>query len=628
MALRSLADCFFRRAGLLADSPAIRFKEDGGFYQDMTWRQLSSYVTEIAFGLSALGLEPKERVAIFASNSPHWVAFDLAALTTGAISVPIYPTSSQVDIESVLANSGASFILVENEQVLRKVLAGLDKLPQLKVFISLSQPANHHTGDGLRPITGVSGDRSLIGLGELRRLGQELMRTSPGLIAERMESVNPGDLATIIYTSGTTGTPKGVGLMHSNILAMIEDLTGVIPIGRNDIYFSYLPMSHVFERVCGEFYWSHSGGVFAFAESVETMAKNLAEVQPTILLVVPRVLDRIYAKVKGGIEGASGRRRKLIEWAVYVGKEMMRSQLEGKRPSAALRISHWLAEKLVLSKMRDTIGPHLRVVVSGGAPATPHVIEFFNAIGITTLEGYGLTESAAPATVNRFGKIRIGSVGPALPSLRIKLGQDGEVLLKGPTVFAGYFMDEASTAESFTDGWFHTGDIGTIDGDGYLRITDRKKDIIVNAAGKNIAPQRVEAVLKTVPFVSQCVVFGDKQNHLSALITLDEMAVTEFAHGSNWRFADFTDLVRLPELSQYIRKEIQLRSGHLSDYEHVRRFVILPNDLSVENGELTATLKVKRSTIARKYKNTIEDLYNHVDRELDSIGDARHPVHL
>ncbi|MGH9552317.1 MAG: AMP-dependent synthetase/ligase, partial [Terriglobales bacterium] len=287
----------------------------------------------------------------------------------------------------------------------------------------------------------------------------------------------------------------------------------------------------------------------------------------------------------------------------------IRARASGRPLSPGLRAKLWLAEKLVFQKMRQRIAPRLRLIVSGGAPATPHVIEFFNAVGICTLEGYGLTETAAPANVNHEKKVKIGSVGPALPSVKVRIADDGEILLKGGSIFSGYHKNEEATKDAFEDGWFKTGDIGVLDEDGYLRITDRKKDLIINAAVKNIAPQRIEAVLKTVPHVTQAVVFGDKQKHLVALITLDEHAATEFAREKNWQFESYEDLAHNPDLNKFLRKEIQLRSGQLADYEQVRRFSILPEDLSVEEGELTATLKVKRNVIARKYDQLVQSLF-------------------
>jgi long-chain acyl-CoA synthetase len=445
-----------------------------------------------------------------------------------------------------------------------------------------------------------------------------LARTEPDLFEQRLAKIGPDDVATIIYTSGTTGTPKGAILTHSNLMAVIDDIKVTLPISKEDIYLSYLPLSHVFERVCGEFYWMSHGGEIAFAESIETMAKNLVEINPTMMLVVPRVLDRIFAKVQSGIEGASGKARKLIDWSLDVGKEMVLCKSEGRKPTIFLQAKHFLAEKAVFKKMRSRIGYRLRLVVSGGAPATAQTIEFFNAIGIETLEGYGLTETSAPATVNHIGRVKAGSVGPCLPSVNLKFADDGEILLRGPSIFKQYFKAEAATNEAFADGWFKTGDIGTIDGDGYVRITDRKKDLIVNSAGKNIAPQRIEAILKTVPFVNQAVVFGDKQKSLVALLTLDEIAVMEFARENNWDCNAYAEAIKQGQLNKYLRKEIQSRSNTLAEYEAVRRFAILPEDLSVDGGELTATLKIKRNVIAHKYKPVVEALFR--DEPVDAAA--------
>jgi len=610
----------------MGDLPGVRFKEGKGAFQHLSWKDFAVLVREFANGLAALGLERRSCVAIFAGNSHLWVAADFATISNGAISVPIYPTSSHSDIEYILENSSARFIFVQNDNLLKKILSVREHVPQLEKIIVLTVPPTDlmETGQALG-LTLEESTKLLLSADQLREIGKQFASENPQLIEERINQTDEHDLATIIYTSGTTGTPKGAELTHANIFSVIADLCQVLPISQEDVYLSYLPMSHVFERVCGQYYWMHAGGEIAFAESIELMAKNLAEVEPSMMLVVPRVLDRIYGKVKSGIEGASGRRKKLIDWSIYVGKEAIRARSKGNDLSLGLRAKLWLAEKLVLQKLRQRIGAKLRLVVSGGAPATPHVIEFFNAIGITTLEGYGLTETAAPATVNLKGKVKIGSVGPSLPSVEIKIAEDGEVLLKGGSIFKGYYKNATATNDAFTDGWFKTGDIGTVDEDGYLRITDRKKDLIINAAGKNIAPQRIEAVLKTAPYVTQAVVFGDKQKSLVALLTLDEHAITEFAREKSWQFDQYQDLTQSAQLNQFLRKEIQLRSGQLADYEQVRRFAVLSEDLSVDAGELTATLKIKRNVIAKKYEPLIQSLYK---EEKPSAGEkaSTHPA--
>jgi len=612
---QGIATRFFERAQKMGDRVGVRYKEQKSPYKSLSWTDYATLVRDMAFGLAALGVDSGSSVAIFSANSIYWVAADIATICNGGISVPIYPTSSQSDIQYILENSEAQIVFVQNEELCRKVVA--TKKASINKIVLLNKPKK-----SLAELTqelGLPADQHILAsVEDILELGKKLKSENPDLIDERLSRTELSDLATIIYTSGTTGTPKGAGLTHANILSLIEAVKQVLPVDENTVYLNYLPLSHVFERVCGEFYWMTCAGEYAFAESIEAMGKNLAEVQPTMILVVPRVMDRIYSKVRIGIEGASGRRKKLINWSIAVGKQIVGKRAEGKNISAFLQAKYWLAEKLVLGKLREKIGPRLNLVVSGGAPASAEPIEFFNAIGIDTLEGYGLTETTAPACVNLRGKVKIGTVGPTLPSIDLKIGEDGEILLKGPSIFNGYYKNAEATADAFEDGWFKTGDIGEVDRDGYLKITDRKKDLIVNSAGKNIAPQRIEAILKTVPFVSQAVVFGDKQKALVALLTLDEQAATEFGHEQNWEFNSYAELLKQPKLNQFLRKEIQSRSGQLADYEVVKRFAVLPDELSVDEGELTATLKIKRNVVASRYKSVIEALYK--DENVDAAA--------
>jgi long-chain acyl-CoA synthetase len=602
--MHTLATTFFNRASELADAPAVQFKEGRSPYQTLSWTQFSGLVKEIAYGLASIGIDRGSAAAIFSPTSHLWVAADIGIMSAGAASVPVYPTSSQSDVDYILNNSDSSVVFVANESLLKKVLAAREKLPQLKKIILMSQDTKKKTAS-----ESESAGELVITWNQLLESGRKLQQSQPKLIDDRVAQSKLEDPATVIYTSGTTGTPKGVLLTHSNIVSVLEDLIKLIPINKDDVYLSFLPLSHVFERVCGEFYWLHSGGTNAFAEGLETIAKNMAEVQPTMILVVPRVLDKIYSKVKSGIEGGSSKARKLINWALEIGTEVMRLQSHKEKPGPVLSMKYRLADRLVLRKLRSRIGSRLRLVVSGGAPATREVIEFFNAVGILTVEGYGLTETTAPASVNRPELIKPGTVGKNLPSVKVRTAEDGEILISGPTVFKGYLKNDEATREAFDGEWFKTGDIGTIDGDGYIRITDRKKDLIVNSSGKNIAPQRIEGILKSIPLVSQAIVFGDKRKTLVALLTLDEQAATELAREHGWPCDDYATLAECPQLNRYLRSEIDDRSHGLADYERVRKFGVLPQDLSVENGELTATLKVKRNVVAENYKDVINSLY-------------------
>ena len=610
---KTLATIFRDRVSEMGDNVAVLFKEGRSPYRNLSWRQFGRMVSELAYGMASLGLERGSCAAILSNTSHLWVASDLSIILNGGISVPIYPTSSQADVRHILVNSGSRILFVQNEALLNKVLTVKDDVPELKKIVLLSAPSN---GKSLSELSVEKG--LVIGLEELQELGRAYTVKEPKLLDERVSAVEPADTATIIYTSGTTGTPKGVVLTHKIVLSVLTDLIDALPITDHEVYLSFLPLSHVFERVCGEFYWMQSGGACAFAEGIEHVAKNIGEVEPTMMLVVPRVLDRIYAKVKNGIEGASSRARRLIEWALAVGAEMVEHKSEERQPRPGLLAKHWVAERLVFRKLRARIGSKLRLIVTGGAPATREVIVFFNAIGMTVLEGYGLTETAAPLTVNRNSKIKPGTVGPGLPSVQMRIAEDGEIMVKGPTVFEGYFQDPEATAEAFDDGWFHTGDIGIIDGDGHLKITDRKKDIIVNSSGKNIAPQRIEAILKTLPLVTQAIVFGDKKKYLVALLTLDEQAALEMARERGWTASDFAELAESPELKQFLKKELELRSGTLAEYERVRNLAVLKRELSVEAGELTATLKIKRNVVAARYKDLVAALFREDEAKLVS----------
>lgn len=623
----SLAAKFFERAEALSGLEAVKFKENKSLYKSMTWLELSRLVREISAGLIDRGVECGDRVAILSQTSHLWTAADLATISSGAVTVPIYPTSSQSDIDFILSNSGAKVIFVNGEQLLKKVLLARESAESLTTVVLISNLTKGRSLCDFLQEENASPE-FVISLEELRQLGLTQLEANPELIEERIAKVNPDDMATIIYTSGTTGTPKGVPLNHSTIISVLDELQSIIPIDEKDVYLSYLPMSHVFERVCGEYYWIYSGGVCAFAEGIESMGKNMAEVHPTMILTVPRVLDKIYSKVKTGIEGATGNRRKLLDWALAVGLETVKYETEGKIPGKLLKAQHWLAERLVFRKLREKIGPALRLVVCGGAPATEHTIDFFNAIGICTLEGYGLTETAAPAFVNRPNLKKTGTVGPALPCVETLIADDGEILLKGPSIFKGYYGLEEATKEAFVDGWFKTGDIGIVDGDGYLKITDRKKDIIVNSSGKNIAPQKIEAMLKTVPMVTQAVVFGDKRKQLVALIMLDEQAVTQYASEQGWNFNNYAELIEKPDITKMLKQEIDARSTALADYERVGNFHILAADLSVDAGELTATLKIKRNVVAKNYADIIAKLYKeerpkYNSKNLVGVGTAR-----
>jgi long-chain acyl-CoA synthetase len=589
---------FFDRAASMGNSLAILYKDGSPEFKKMEWDKLTELCTNVAFGLLHMGVSPQDRVVIFAPNSYKWMACDIGILSIGGVSVPIYPTSSAQDVDYILHNCEASVAFVCGNQQLGKLLAS--SFPGLRKIIILDKGFEYDK---------EKLDSSCISFDDLVANGAALAAQSPELLKQRIDNIKQDDLATLIYTSGTTGTPKGAMLTHGNILSVLSDIATIITVETHEVYLSYLPLSHVFERVAGEFYWIHSGGTFAIAESVEKFPRDFTEAQPSMLLVVPRILDRIHTKIYCNIKKASLATQLLAQWALGVGNKVVEAKSSGKDLGPWLRLQYYVAEQVVLKKIRNKIGTRLKLIVSGSAPALPEVIKFFNAVGICTLEGYGLTETTAPATVNKPDDIKLGSVGTTLKSVELKLAHDDEILVRGPSVFVGYYKNETETDKVFKDGWFHTGDIGKIDTQGHLTITDRKKDLIINAAGKNIAPQKIQALLNEIPIVFQSIVFGDRQKCLIALFTLDEVRAMELAQELGWAVADFKQLCQSKELKQYLKQQINERNKNLADYEKIRQFTVLPQGLSVEEGELTPTMKVKRAVVAERYSDLINSLY-------------------
>ncbi len=595
--VQNLAEVFFIRALKLQDYPAIKYKAQGrkSKYCDMSFLEFSNLVKAIFKGLM-LHQDLKDKAcAIYSQTCLNWVACDLASISAGAFTVPIYPTSSNYDIEFILSHCKPTVFFVQNLKLLSKIT----QLPALKdiSLIVVLEDCDLSNIENCPPVILLS-----------KLINENQNTTDDKMLDESIKAITPNDLATVIYTSGTTGDPKGVALTHKNILAVLKCFEDIIPLTKDDIYLSYLPLSHVFERVCGEFYWLYAGGVYAFAEGVDTVGKNLQEVEPSMLLVVPRVLEFIYNKVQSGINGSKPSLRKLIDWALNIGQENFKYTSQGKQSPLLLRLQHKIADKLVLSKLRNKISSKLRLIVSGGAAGSLAAIEFFNNIGITTIEGYGLTETTAPVTVNLPHFNKIGTVGLPLPGVQLKLSEDNEIIVKGDSIFNSYYNNVEATNSVFADDWFKTGDIGYIDHDGFLKITDRKKDIIVNSAGKNIAPQRIENELRKIPMVSMPIVFGDKQKFLAALITLNTEMLGLWQQENDIINTD--NIYKSEKLYDYIKQQIKVVSSNLAEYEIVKRFYILDHELSVEDSELTATMKVKRNVIAQKYKHIIEALFN------------------
>jgi long-chain acyl-CoA synthetase len=539
---------------------------------------------EIASGLLSSGLARGDRVALIAQTRLEWVLCDVAIAMAGLVSVPIYPSSTAEQCGFVLSDSGARAVIAESDVQVEKLAAlGLADL----AIVRMDDAGAKHTTT----------------LAQLRESGRAWQPSHPGELGHCADAVGPSDTFTIIYTSGTTGLPKGVVLSHHNLVASCESAVRAFDLKPDDVQYLFLPLAHVLGR---EVEWAPIiiGSEIAFAESLSRIKLDLAEVRPTFMAGVPRIFEKLYAAIQSGMH-QGGRIRQAIVKAAFAVAGRYASALRQKRTCSFLvRFLHRLADTVVLRKLRQRLGlDRCRFLISGGAPLAPEIAEFFHSAGLVILEGYGLTESTAAAFVNRGNNFRFGTVGPAIDVVDFQIAPDGEILLRGPSIFAGYHNNPLATAEAFhAEGWFHTGDIGVLE-DGFLRIVDRKKDIIITAGGKNVAPQKIETALKAhSPLVSQVVVFGDKRSYCVALMTPSELAVRQFG-------GDIAKAAASPELRAAVEQAVLAVNATLASYETIKSFAILPADFSEASGELTPSLKVKREVVAGKFASTIAGLY-------------------
>lgn len=584
---QNIASMFFWQAKQYENQAALSVKQNG-VYSPISWNEFLAHVAKIANGLRKIGIQKGDRVALLSENRPEWAYVDLAVLGIGAITVPIYATSSTREIEYVLEHSSSKVLFVSTLDQLNKLDHELVKKLTCKVI----------------QFDGAPGDFSLT-LKEFEN--QSEAREAVYQFEKGLSDVKLNDPATIIYTSGTTGPPKGVVLSHLNFLTNAEDASEAVPLDHSDVTLSFLPLSHVFERLAGFYYPMMQGCTISYAENMNTVPENLLEVRPTMACAVPRLYEKIYAKVKEKIEKSSPVMKKIISWALRVGKEHMQYRLRKESPPFAFRAKYKIADILVFSKLRKQLGGRLRFFISGGAPLAKELGEFFYAAGVTILEGYGLTETSPVITVNRLDHIKFGTVGLPFRHAEIKIAADGEILTRGPSVMVGYYQDEKATQEVIQSGWFHTGDIGLIDSEGFLVITDRKKDIIVTSGGKNVAPQNIENLCKQSLAIQQMVVLGDRHHYLVALVVPNfEYVSNKLGLGglSREKFISHDAVCAL------IRSEIDYQTKDLANYEKIKYFKLLPEELSLAKGEITPTLKVKRKVIMERYADLIRRMYD------------------
>ena len=596
MSEQSLARMFWNRVEKSAGSPAQKFKQQGT-WKTLTWREVGNAVRDLAAGLVTLGRRPGDAVGILSTSRAEWVQADFAIFSAGCVTIPIYPTYPPDLIEYIVNDAGVKTLIVEDPTQLAKVLEVDKAMPGLEQVVIMQGYEGREPSP--RRFTWEA----------LRRLGREKADSLKAELANRVDGIKRDDVATIVYTSGTTGPPKGVVQTHGNHLSALESAAQTTSIAEGDVHLLFLPLAHSFARL-ESFIGVHRGLCTAFAESIDKLRENLPETQPHFICSVPRVFEKVYAGAMARAEGGSPVKRKIFNWALAVGKEVSRLKQANRPVPTALALKYKLAEKLVFSKMQAALGGRLRFAVSGGAPLSREIAEFFHAAGILILEGYGLTETCPVLTNNREDAYKFGSVGKPLPGVEVKIAADGEILGRGGNIAKGYFKKTEATREVFLeDGWFATGDIGRFDEDGFLFITDRKKDLIVTAGGMNIAPQNIENLLKGDPFISQVMVHGDRRPYPVALITLNPEELAKFAREQGIMAGDPSVLAKHPKVVERVQRTVDHKNSELQSYAKIKKFVILPEDFTVENGALTPTLKVKRKVISERHRPVLDALY-------------------
>jgi long-chain acyl-CoA synthetase len=594
---RTLPELFFGQARARGDRLALRYKALGIWHR-VSWNEYAAQVRRVAAGLLAQGLRRGEPVAILGDNRPEWLYGHLGTMAAGGVTVGIYSTSAPDQIKYLLNHSEARLLFVENEEQLDKVLTILPETRTERVVVW-----------DAKGLWGFADERVRF-FDDFVKQGQLFLDANPGRVEERLGEVQPDDTAMIIYTSGTTGPPKGAMLAHRSILWVLDSLLQALPLGPEDEVISYLPFAHIFENYTSLFDAIRLGYVVNFAESTDTLFQCLREVSPTYFAGPPRIWEKLASTVELRMADSTPLKRTIYQLAVAVGRRYARARHAGRRPGVGLALLYRLAYWGALYPLKSRLGfERTRLAVSAAAPAAPELFEFFHALGIPLVEVYGQTESTGVISSNRMGRERVGTVGEPIPGIEVRIAEDGEILTRGPHVFKGYFKDPELTDQTIDrEGWLHTGDVGAWE-DGYIRILDRKKDIIKTAGGKGITPAWIENKLKFSPYIQDAVVIGDQRKYLVALILIDEDNVTKFAQDHRIPFATFADLTQHPEVRRLIQGEVDRVNKTLSQVESVKKFALLPRRFYEEEGDVTPTKKVKRRAIEQRYADLIASLY-------------------
>ncbi|OGW92247.1 MAG: hypothetical protein A3D28_02675 [Omnitrophica bacterium RIFCSPHIGHO2_02_FULL_63_14] len=587
----SLGELFLETASRHGDKPALRHKV-GGSYTGLTWAEVRNQAFSLAEALESFDIRPGDRVAILSENRPEWALVDLACQLMGAVSVPIYTSLTPAEIRYILNDSQARIAAVSNKSLFEKIAAVQPSIPVLERIIGFDAVLEGQKGGMRMPF--------------------HLMRELTGRpeAAAPRATVRPDDTASIIYTSGTTGPPKGVMLTHRNFLVNVVACEKSLRMGAGETHLSFLPLSHVFERTAGHYLMVRLGATIAYAESMDTVPENLLEVRPTFILGVPRFYEKIRDRVAEAVaQGASPLRKGMFSWAKELGQIRLERLEAGRRISAGLKFQLALAERLVYAKFKARLGGRVRFCVSGGAPLAAEIAEFFAKLGVMIYEGYGLTETSPVISVNREGRFRFGTVGIPLDGIEVRISEEGEILTKGPCVMKGYFRKPEETAAVLKNGWFHTGDLGRVDRDGFLVITGRKKELIVTSGGKKVPPRLVEELVEADPFITRCVLYGEGRNFLTALIVPDRLRIEALARASKIAYRSYEELLSNPVIHRRIEERVEERTRDLARFEKIKAFHLVENDFTQSAGELTPTLKVKRDVVISRYLTQLEKLY-------------------
>ncbi len=577
------------------------WQKEKGLWESTTWAEYGNDVSDIANALLDAGVQRGDKVSIISLTRYEWVIVDLAIMSIGAVTAPVYPSNTEEQVEYIIDHSQSKFVFGEDQEQLDKMIEiwpKLQNVEQVVIFDTFSS-------NGLDRVTSLD---------EFRKKGKVYGENNPDELESRIKNGDPEELISFIYTSGTTGHPKAGMINSRNVLAVVKHLPTIYGISETDTSIAYLPLSHIAERDLGHFMKLCSGNITIFAESIEDMATNLRQTGPTIMFGTPRVFEKFYARIRSGIKDATWFQKSIFNWAIRVGEAFTKLLDQGQSPSFWLKVNHALAHFFIFQKIHDIFGGNIRFMISGAAPISPNIVHFFHWVGLDIYEVYGMTETTGLISANRMGRAKIGSVGEIYLDTEVRIAEDGEICSRGPQNISGYYRNEEATQELLIkdeDGheWLHTGDVGHIDEDGYLFITDRKKDIIITAGGKNVAPQNIENLMKTSSYISQTMVYGDRKPYLTMLLTLDEDEIAKFARDRKILYQDLADLSKKQEVIDLIHHEISSLNKELASYESIKKFHILEEELDQDKDEVTPTLKVKRKVVIANYQTFIDQMY-------------------